>query len=659
MPTPIQRVSERIAFAARTAFDRLPPEMVVSAFGVQYGHLSTAEGGDLFVTRLGWPMLDRLLPSQWYADGWYASHGSQLKGSTGNVYRVASRPAGGKSLDLVVKFSRMAQEVPLEVSTGFPDNVPPEVIANARFNSPMEEFGLVMELRGGGAAPELPRMLTQKPLAIYVPPETYQLWELGRSRSRFENHGHMLSRDQEHATKAIELDIRRMYVLVYGWIKGLDAEDAAEDAGLDAADLERLTVEVIAEMHERGFRVLDNKPKHFIVRPLRRGGGLLHREGALVYGLVDYELLQRTTEHQEAFWSRRRQIYRDLFRRRDEPSPASSATHLRPGRVFGVDYLYAETPDGGRVWTVGRNPGLFDYFLASRWHRTPRTKLSPRNEVYATRTRDGIDIVYRKSNVGVRPRADPFERRGRQIREHGYNSPFETVAIAEALRRKGIAATVPLAITRTGHHSGTARFLHDARRFRVHEPFRTPGAPAEPILIPDFDYYTLWASFGCSGQEAGATVDLETARARELLDDAEFKALAGQSRADLVALGIAGVPIANHEFLLSTDAAGRLERDARGKTRVALAMDALTAFEYQVLKEDRYQDLLRRISGQLGTLGVQKLDFSGNDVLVLLGLDGEFLAGPDGEISGTLCSFELMRGFEGLIGEPPEGVPGI
>ncbi|MBI4679068.1 MAG: hypothetical protein HY748_15940 [Elusimicrobia bacterium] len=113
----------------------------------------------------------------------------------------------------------------------------------------------------------------------------------------------------------------------------------------------------------------------------------------------------------------------------------------------------------------------------------------------------------------MRPRADPFERRGRLIREAGYNSPFETVAIAEALRRRGIPTTAPLAITRTGHHSAKARFLHDDRRFR----------------------YTLWDYFGGGLVGSGATenaVDLETARLKGVVDDAGFRKLSEKSRSD-------------------------------------------------------------------------------------------------------------------------------
>ena len=41
-----------------------------------------------------------------------------------------------------------------------------------------------------------------------------------------------------------------------------------------------------------GYRVLDNKPRHLIVRP-RPDGTLLRRHGKIVYTMIDFELLQR------------------------------------------------------------------------------------------------------------------------------------------------------------------------------------------------------------------------------------------------------------------------------------------------------------------------------------------------------------------------------
>src|SRR5690606_13607457 len=114
--------------------------------------------------------------------------GERLPGSTGHVYRVPTRSADGRGIDLVVKFSRVGQEVPLEVATTFPDEVPPSELADARFNSPLEEFGLVVEMRRGAFGPREVRLMSHWPLAIYTPPDRFELWQLGRSQARFAAH---------------------------------------------------------------------------------------------------------------------------------------------------------------------------------------------------------------------------------------------------------------------------------------------------------------------------------------------------------------------------------------------------------------------------------------------------------------------------------------
>ena len=252
------------------------------------------------------------MPANWYSDQWYARHGEKLPGS-GHVYHVSTRPVRGKSIEVVVKFSRVAREVPLEVATTFPDDVPPEVIANARFNSPMEEFGLVMELRRGAEGPRHARLLTQRPLAIYAPAEEFELWELGRDDSRFHAHWHLLAQDQENRPKAIELDIKRIYVLLYSWIKGQDAEEALRAGDISEQECRDLTILAIQDLRSEGFRVLDNKPKHFILRKRRVDRQILRRDGGrIVYGLVDFELLQRTPAYQTRFRAAQRQRYWEL-----------------------------------------------------------------------------------------------------------------------------------------------------------------------------------------------------------------------------------------------------------------------------------------------------------------------------------------------------------
>jgi hypothetical protein len=82
-----------------------------------------------------------------------------------------------KSIDIVVKWSRVGEDIPADTFTL-------ARAINAEFNSPFEEFSLVEELRSGTYGSRTPWVLAQKPLAIYVPPERMQLWQTGRSRDR-------------------------------------------------------------------------------------------------------------------------------------------------------------------------------------------------------------------------------------------------------------------------------------------------------------------------------------------------------------------------------------------------------------------------------------------------------------------------------------------
>jgi hypothetical protein len=51
-------------------------------------------------------------------------------------------------------------------------------------------------------------------------------------------------------------------------------------------------------MARLGYRVLDNKPRHVIVRP-RPDGTLATRHGRTLYAVVDFELLQRIEDEDE------------------------------------------------------------------------------------------------------------------------------------------------------------------------------------------------------------------------------------------------------------------------------------------------------------------------------------------------------------------------
>jgi len=603
------QADDRLGIAPGVPFHERPTDLCVTAFGVDYAHIRPPTGGDLYLTRYGWPYLAELLPAQWYADQWYAKQGQRLPGSTGHAYNVLTRPVKGRRVHLVVKFSRVAQDVPLTIATSFPDAVPPEVLANARFNSPLEELGLVMELRRGGIGPKGVR--TQHPLAIYVPPEEYPLWKLGRSEGAFVQHDRLLAEDQENATRAVELDIRRIYVVLYQWVKGLDAEASFEAGDIGEQEFREFTPRVIGELQLSGFRVLDNKPKHFILRKRRDGTLLRDRGGRIAYALVDFEL----------------------------PS------HLNPMKVFGVPYLFGTGPDGGRLWIVGHDPELWDYFSPDRWLRTPRVKLSLMNEVYRTRTRDNIHVVYRRSRVGTRPRVDPLQPRDRRIREYGFNSPFEEIAIAELLRQMGISTTHPRAIYRTGHPTTTAEFLRDGRRFADHADLLTREPDPEPILSKSHDYYTVWDRFQGVGAEGPGGIDLERARDDGLLGAEEHAELMETLRRRLRRIGLPDAALQDHECLVRLSPDGTPRRDPRGLVDVALGIDALTALDYEILSEESYQRITKRLDERLRAVDCEALDLAGYHLLLTMDADGHFARNAGGEIEVTLCNFELIRGL--------------
>jgi hypothetical protein len=552
----------------------------------------------------------------------------------------------------VVKFSRVAQDVPIVAEASFPPEARPELFAEARFNSPMEEFGLVTELREGAFGPPGVRVMAQRPLAIYAPEEAFDLWQLGRSSSSFYTHNAILAEDQTDTVKAIEMDIRRIYVLLYNWIDGSDAEACFLAGKLPEDEFMSLTPRVLRDLDARGFRVLDNKPKHYILRPLERGGFLRGKNGELVYALVDFELLQRTSEHQNRYRAERRARYWRMQSRPDVPAPPPPRSHLQPVTVFGVNYRCGSTPDGGRLWVVGQEDGLFDYFLPDRWRRTPRVKLSVTGEVYRTGTRDHVDIVYRRSRVGFRPRVDPLTPSSRGIRDSGYNSPFEEVAIAERLRQMGIAATWPRAIFHTGHETAKAPRLRDPRRFADHAAYEVPGEPPGPVLCEGHDYYTIWDAF--RGADPPRDVGRDAARGAIALQRACDDGLIGahevgvaleRTRERLGHLGLPADGLAGEEFVVPFDEHGEPERDEDGELKLLFSLDALTAFEYGLLAEPAYLGLITRMDERLRTVDFEKLDPSGRHLLLSLDSHGRMLLDAAGEIHITLCSFSLIRGL--------------
>ena len=63
----------------------------MSLLGVDYFHLKTDDGGDLYLTRFGLPFWKNLLPKNWYAREWFEANRERLEG-TSMVYKVPTRP---------------------------------------------------------------------------------------------------------------------------------------------------------------------------------------------------------------------------------------------------------------------------------------------------------------------------------------------------------------------------------------------------------------------------------------------------------------------------------------------------------------------------------------------------------------------------------------
>ena len=284
----------------KTPFDQVALRYRCRVFDVDYVRFEYRDGGELFLTRYGWHLLPHLLPTYWFTERRYLTHGQRLAGGTGSVYRVPTVLPGGRRKDLVVKFSRFAEDVPLWINADVAPMVPRAVRDAARFNSPFEEFGLVMALRRNPNPPGMGPFRTKRPLAIYVPPQRHPTWQLGRHEDMFARQQIAIDLDQaRHRDRqgfAIRLDARKQYVEVFEWVRGDNAEDLNAAGALTTREMEALTHRAADELLARGFMVLDHKPRHLILRRRRRDGQVVRRGGELIFALVDFELLVRRSD---------------------------------------------------------------------------------------------------------------------------------------------------------------------------------------------------------------------------------------------------------------------------------------------------------------------------------------------------------------------------
>ncbi|NLG16453.1 MAG: hypothetical protein GX556_03865 [Fibrobacter sp.] len=561
------------------------PESLVDVLGVIYVHRKTSDGGDIYLTRYGLPVADLLSLDNWFEKEWFESHRVRLQG-TSSVYRVETKTVDGKSLELVVKNSRVGEDVPLETKTLL------EFI-NAEFNSPWEEFALVFEMCQGKFGPQEIRIYTQEPLAIYVPPEKMQIWQSGRSQSK-------INRIRARHP-GIDLDILRQYVLVYGWIKGKDVVDTYQDIGLDGSELKETlgsaTSKVIRDLDKKGYAVADMKPVHIIIKEneidrinrllaatepdtRRLRSDMVH---ALIeqghYSIIDYELLLRTETHEEQVRSWRRHTYLDD--QRDRFIATELPSHLSEVEILGVPYVHGRVEStGGQLWVVGRNGRLFDYFLPERWRKTDAWKLSSINDIYYTVTKDQIHIIWKTAKVGERPVINSSEPYSSELEKFGYNSPFEEFAIAHQLSMMGIPTVYMRAIYMTG--SAKLEQSVDMSRYISHKSLIGPDGYS--VLREDHNYITIRGYYN-----------------------------------------------------------GPDEWVARQTGMLCRPLDLLQATNNGVVDSVLYEKLFDKLQSQLKNVGYDGQSLRKNDLLLAVDIKGEFLKDKDGLPEVRICNCELIR----------------
>lgn len=522
-------------------------------FGVDYYHLSLPGGDDLYVTEHGLPFAENMLPENFWTDKeWFKKHSEKLRG-TSTLYKVTTKQINGKSKDIVIKWNRMGQDIPGSFDMKE---------LNIEFNSPFEEFSLVTELRNTRYESE-GQIFTHRPLAIYVPVGHIELDRLGRKSYKMKA---IISRHDD-----IELHMLRNYAVIYEWIKGIDATQALEQKALTDRDMIQLTLESEKKAKRKGYLLGDPKPHHIIVRPGKNGELARDRNGKFLYALIDFELLKRTPEREEQIRASKRKAYLEKQAHRFEDKDLSTfPSNLKLVQIMGVDYVYGTVEGtGGALWVVGKDPTLFDYFLPEKWRDTPRIKQSVFDQVYRTTTKDNVHLVWKVSRVGELPDMDPIKHEENRILKHGYNSPFQEVALALELTSKGIPTTYPRAIYMAASKSDMDESLCDDSRYNSHKNITTPDG--EVILRKNHDYIIFWGYWNGPDELLAEKdespyqgTDLLLSYRKGLLDKKMYQQLMQITRDKSAAVGIEDLNFRGNHILLSVDNLGQLVKDNRG-----------------------------------------------------------------------------------------------
>jgi hypothetical protein len=546
----------------------------VKIFDIRYRHMTFDTGDEIYITDQGEAVWQHLQPENFWTDKEWFQANSERQSGSGNVYKITTKPIALKQLDIVLKWNRMGVDVPGET---FDEK---SKIENVRFLSPFEEFHLLQELKDSLKYTPITFEL-QVPLAIYVPATKKDFIGLGRRE-------YLMSFIQKQHEKDVGIDIDRNYAVVYQWMEGIDIVQAYKRGVIREQDVQELTEQAKIEMRNHGFVIADHKPEHLIVKLI---GTNVFRDDKnnIKYGYVDYELLERTPEREKIKRQERRSVYLTRMPGRFNKH-ANNEPSLQPMRIFGVPYLYSEIPSSrGRLWVVGNDPLLFDYFLPEKWRHVNRTRLSKYHDIFHKISRDGIRLVLKTSKIGLKPDADPFTERGRKILEHGFNSPFEEIALALELNKKELPSIYPRAIYMTGSIATILEEDLDNSRYVSHADILVPNKQ-ESILKKHHDYIILWGYWNGTDEMLAA------------FDGNYF------------------TPIS-----------------------------ALNAYRHSIISRNVYFAIMEKTRDIMLTVGVEDLNFRGTHILLTLNENRKIVEGKDGLPVARLCNLEYLKRIEPSI----------
>jgi len=560
----IQSTAIREWFLNNENFENREIERILD---VDYAHLKLDSGDDLYVTEFGIPHIDILLPENYYYDKiWFMNNSSELAG-TSCVYKVKTKTVNSYHKDLVFKWNRMGQDVPGAIES--------ERLHSAEFNSPFEEFSLVKDLMISMNKTH-GNVFIHRPLAIFVPPDKDELWRTGRKDYKMSSI--LKSHDEE-----VLLDIKRSYAVIYEWIDGIDASFACEEGLIDEDLLKKLTLDADEKMEENGYMVRDRKPNHIILNTETVQKKITSLDEISDYALIDFELLEMTQKKKDGVCEEKRHDYHVRQKDRFKTKTIPLDPNVKESNVFNVDYICGNVESTrGRLWVVGKDPLLFDYFLPERWETTPKTKISLTNNVFYTLSKDKINLVWKVSRVGFRPDADPFRKEEKRILEQGHNSPFEEFSIALHLINNGIRTIYPRAIYMTSRNDQVSPHLIDESRYESHKGISC--FDGKDILQRDKQYVTIWGYWNGPDEKLAE------------LDD-------------------------NYD----------------------IAINALNAYREKMISEKEYITLMNEVRRKLLKAGIEDLNLRGKHILLSLDDNNEIICNESHEAEWRICNFEMLK----------------